>query len=252
MNLANMYFNNAFLIEPHMIDKYIDFSIFPPSHLLYYYTMMALGYCMQGNMDKAKEYNIKINEFKAELDSTQSQLLPLLYIVGVQSYLAFISKNTDEANKYIEDAENRFTSDDEKEIIQLYKNRLKCLGNSVLSLETQHWIGTKKPVDITDMKGRVILLNFFTWNSLDSVFDIYFIKRLQKEVNNKNFIIIGVTKYLGGYLHENNLTEQQEYEYMKNHFYVKREINWPVSISRTGSSDSEKYNSCHGCCGRNH
>jgi len=53
----------------------------------------------------------------------------------------------------------------------------------------------------------------------------------------KNFKIVGVTQYTGSYEYEKNISELKEYQYLRDHYYIKRKLKWPVSITRNDSMD---------------
>jgi len=238
-DLVQRYFSNAYLIEPQEIEKYVNFKMFPKGEELYCYAMLSLGFSGLGNILKANEYFGKMNNLLAELieDPNLRRTIPLLHIVSIRSLVAWRLGEPDLAYKYIEDAKKEFTRESEQLLLELYTNRLKVLGNRALSLGTQHWIGTKKPLNISTIKGKVILLDFFTWNCETCIINLPFLKRINNQIHNKDFMIIGVTEYLGRYENVENLSEEQEYNYMKNHFYKKRKISWPVSMSKISRYD---------------
>jgi len=56
---------------------------------------------------------------------------------------------------------------------------------------------------------------------------------LQEQINDSDFLIIGATNYAGSYEYEKEITEEKEYEMMRDHYYKMRKINWPISMSKT-------------------
>jgi thiol-disulfide isomerase/thioredoxin len=237
-DLVQMYFNHAYLLEPSEIERYVDFHMFAPGEELYYYTMLAFGFSELGMIAKAKEYVDKMNNLLAAIiaDPVEKHTIPLLYIVGLHSYIAYRIGDKDEAYNIIEEAEKEFSGEDEKNHLSLYRNRLHILENNAVELESRHWIGTGKPLSLSALKGKVILLDFFTWECEPCTIDILFLKRLQEQINNEDFMIIGVTRYCGMYEHEKDISEQTEYEYMKKHYYKKRRITWPLCMNNASMS----------------
>jgi thiol-disulfide isomerase/thioredoxin len=237
--LIQSYFTSAYLLEPGQIDKYVDFTIFPPSEQLYCYYMLALGFSENGNTEQAKTLNDRAKNLHKTIlsDSTQKSALPEAYIVGLRSFIEYRLGNTKEAYNVIEEAKKTFTDTPTLNQLDAYTKRLNIMEGKIAPIEYQNWIGTNQPIDLVALKGKVILLDFFAWDCETCTNSLPNLNRLKEQVNNENFVIIGITKYLGGYENELNISEEREYELMRNHFYTTRKIGWPVCISRTAMVD---------------
>ena len=46
-----------------------------------------------------------------------------------------------------------------------------------------------------------------------------------------------MTQYTGSYESYQNISELREYEYIRDHYYKKRKLTWPVSITRSDAMD---------------
>ena len=50
-------------------------------------------------------------------------------------------------------------------------------------------------------------------------------------------MIVGITQYTKSYEYDHNISEIQEYKYIRDHYYIKRKLKWPVSITRNDWMD---------------
>jgi thiol-disulfide isomerase/thioredoxin len=238
--LLKLYFPNAYLLEPDEIGKYVDLTIFPPNEQLECYYALALGFSELGNIEQAEKYNEKANDLLKQLVSERIQrnTIPVIRITGLRSFIEYKLGHTFEAYKIINDAKKELTDEYSMKQFELLENRLKILGQKAKSIEYQFWVGSERPVDLSTLKGNVILLDFFTWNCevcntyLPSLF------ALKKQINNNNFKIIGVTQYTGSYESYQNISELREYEYIRDDYYKKRKLEWPVAITRDDWMDN--------------
>ncbi|MBN2441213.1 MAG: TlpA family protein disulfide reductase [Spirochaetales bacterium] len=233
--LLKVYFPNAYLLEPEEIEKYVDLSIFSYNEQLECYYALALGFSELENPEKAEEYNKKGNDLLQQLisEGIQRNTIPVLRLAGLRSFIEYKLGNTSEGYKIINDAKKELTDDYSGKQLELLENRLKILGQQAKSIEYQFYIGTKQPVDLSALQGNVILLNFFTWNCEPCNLYLPFLFALEEQINSSNFKIVGVTQYTGSYESYQNISELQEYKYLKDHYYKKRKLTWPVNITRS-------------------
>jgi hypothetical protein len=237
--LLKLYFPNAYLLEPDEIEKYVDITIFSPNEQLECYYALALGLSESGNIGQAEKYNEKANDLLKQLlsERIQRNTIPVIRIVGLRSFIEYKLGHTSEAIKIINDAKKVFSDEYSRKQLELYENRLKILGEKVKSIEYQFWVGTEHPVDLATLKGNVILLNFFTWNCETCTICLPSLFALKKQISNNNFMIVGVTQYTGSYEYDQNISELREYKYIRDHYYKKRKLKWPVSITRNDFMD---------------
>ena len=232
--LLQLYFPNAYLLEPNEIEKYVDITIFSPSEQLFCYYALALGFSELENIEQAEKYNKKANDLFKKIisDITQKNTKSVLQIIALRSYIEYKLGHTSEAYKIINDIKKELTDDYSKKQLELYENRLKILGKEVQSIEYQFWVGTDHPIDLSTLKGNVILLDFFTWNCKACTIGLPSLFALKEQIKN-NFMIVGVTQYTGN----QSFSEIREYKYIKDHYYNKRKLKWPVSITRNDNMD---------------
>lgn len=228
------YFNNAYLLEPSEVEKYVNFKMFSPGDELYCYAMLALGFSENANIRQAEIYFEKMNSHLETIISNPAEKghLPLLYIEGLRSYIAYKTGKKVEAYNILAKAEKEFSGEQEQNALALFRKRLDILGSDAPELESRYWIGTEDKLNWAALKGKVVLLNFFTWDCDECNDDVPFLTRLLKEIKSKDFLLIGVTNFTGHYEHTEGISEEAEYQYMKDHYYKKKKIQWPVNMSR--------------------
>ncbi len=237
--LLQSYFPNAYLLEPAEIEKYVDIEIFSPIEQLDCLYALAIGFAESGNKEQAEKYNEKANDLFKKLTSENIQRndVPVIRIVGMRSFIEYKIGSISEAYKIINDAKKEFPDEYSIKQLELYENRLKILGQKIQSLEYQFWVGTGQPIDISTLTGKVVLLDFFTWNCEACNTAIPSLLALKKQFNEDDFMIVGVTQYTGSYEYNQNISELREYENIRDHYYKKRKLEWPVSIIRDGNMD---------------
>jgi hypothetical protein len=237
--LIQLYFSNAYLLEPGEVEKYVTISIFPPDDQLYCYFMLALGFAETRAFREAKVYyRIAATLLNSIVtDPALKNKIPLLYIVGLRTFILYRIGDMAEAYNIITAAYHDFPGDSSQHQLDVYQKRLHILGGKAPALVSDHVIGEGTRSKLLEQKGKVILLYFFTWDCQTCTTNLPFLFRLQERIDNDNFIIIGSTRYVGSYEHETGISENQEYEYMKEHYYKKRGLTWPVCISSTVMHD---------------
>jgi len=238
--LLQLYFPNAYLLEPDQIEKYMDITLFAPNEQLDCYYALAIGFSEWGNIEQAEKYNNMANALLQQLISERIQrnTLPIIRITGLRSFIEYKLGHISEAFNIINDAKKEFFDDYSVKQLALFENRLKILGKKVKSLEYQFWIGTNQPINLSALKGKVILLDFFTWNCEACTTYLPSLFAIKEQIHNDNFMIVGATQYLGSYESNQNVSELREYEYLRDHYFKKRKIQWPISLSRAESMDS--------------
>jgi thiol-disulfide isomerase/thioredoxin len=237
--LLQLYFPNAYLLEPEEIEKYVDLRLFAPNEQLNCYYALALGFSESGNFEQAKKYNEKANELYKQLISerVKRNTLPEIQIVGLRSFIEYKLGNASEAYKIINDAKKEFPDEYSIKQFELFENRLWILGEKAKFIEYQFWLGSKQPTDLSALKGNVVLLDFFTWSCKTCATYLPSLLAMKEQINNSNFKIVGVTQFMGSYEIYPNISELREYEYLRDHYYVKRKLSWPVSITRSDAID---------------
>lgn len=243
LNLMKTFFMNSCLLEPGEVVKYINIDMFPVLDQLWMYYMLALGFSEWENSGEAMNYTEKAENLSRLISSDRSKRdsIPVLQIATVRSLVLKKVGNNKGAYKVIEYAIRKLSEDNDNAAVQQLESierRLNVLGEEALPLGTQHWSGTEKPLKLLDLKGKVVLIKFFTFNCEQSNIDLPYLFRLQEEVNNNDFMIIGVIDYISSSNPVGvSISDQKEYEHMINDYRETQKINWPISVSKVAHYD---------------
>jgi tetratricopeptide (TPR) repeat protein len=241
LNLMKTFFINSCLLEPREVVKYINIDMFaPPDQLLMYY-MLALSFSEWGNTEEAMNYTEKAENIYRliNLDRSKRDLIPILEISTAKSFVLKKVGYNERASKVIDDTRKRL-SDNNDALRQLgsIERRLNVLGKEALPLGTQHWSGAESSLKISDLKGKVILMEFFTWNCEQSNIDLPYLFRLEEEVNNDDFMIVGVIDYVDRiYQLGLGISTEKEYEHLIDDYREVQKINWTISMSKVALYD---------------
>lgn len=231
-SLIQLYFSNAYLIEPGEILNYVTIAIFPPDEQLYCYFMLSLGYAETGAYREARVYyrlaTTLLDSIKA--DPELKNKVPLLYIAGLRMFIMSRIGELEEAYKVLRQARDEFSDERDKVQLGIYEKRLQVLGGKAINPSCDHVIGKGMPGNLSEQTGKVLLLDFFTWDCRTCNTDLPFLERLRERIDSDDFIIVGMTRYVGSYENKTGISEEEEAGYMKNHYYKKRNLTWPVAI----------------------
>lgn len=232
--LLKMYFPYAYLLEPEKIEDYVDLKIFSHNEQIECYYALALGCCERGNNTQAAMYLANADAIYKQLlaEGVQRNTIQVVHNAGLKSFIEYKLGNTADAFKTLNDLQKAYPDAYSQKQLQLFTTRLKLLGETAKSIEYQFWVGADDPVDLAALKGKVVLLAFFTWNCDVCAFHLPSLFELQDQFDN-DFMIIGVTQYTGS----QSFTEIREFEYLRDQFYKHRKIGWPVSIARNDFMD---------------
>jgi thiol-disulfide isomerase/thioredoxin len=232
LELVQTFFTNAYLLKPGIISHYVDFNIFPAGEQLYCYYMLALGFAETADREQAMAYFQQANDLFNILisDEKEQTQIPVLYIVGLQSFIAEILGDRALAGRIIKNARDSFADLNPGQDLDKAARRLNALTGLTPLLETTHSIGPTHPLEPADYRGKVVLLDFFSWDCDSCNLSYPYLKRLRSELNNQDFVILGVTRFMGHYIHQQNLNHQQEYEWINEHYIRAYKIDWPLSL----------------------
>ncbi len=238
-DIVQTYFASAYMLEPEETEKYLNPSAFPPGDQLYCLYMTALGYAENGNVEKAREFYDRSRTLHASIlaDAARKVALPETYIASLGSFIQYKIGNVKEAFAVLEEAKKSFSDTPTLNQLDAFGKRLEIMEGNDTAIAYQNWIGTDEPIDLPSLKGKVVLLDFFAWNCETCTNGLENLKKLSRDVGSDDFVMIGVTRYLGGYENELNISEEREYELMKNHYYRTNRLDWPVCFSRTAMAD---------------
>ncbi len=242
LNLMKNFFMNSCLFEPGEVVKYVNMDMFTTMDQLWMYYMLALGFSEWGSAEEAMNYTEKAENVLRMISSDKSKMdsIPVLQIATVRALVLKKVGNNEGAYKVVEYAREKL-SDNNDAVQQLgsIERRLNVLDKKAPPLGTQYWSGTEKPLKLLDLKGKVILIVFSDWDSEECNIDLPYLFRLQREVNNDDFIIIGAFKYINNKseLSGLDISTWQEYEQMIDDYRKARGINWPISVSKVSFYD---------------
>jgi thiol-disulfide isomerase/thioredoxin len=241
LNLMKAFFMNSCLLEPGEVVKYINIDMFKPEDQLGMYYMLALSFSEWGNTEETMNYTGKAENLYQLINSDYSKraLIPILDISTARAFVLEKVGYNERAYEVINEARSNFSDSSLIQKLGSIERRLNVLGKEALPLRAQHWSGIEKPLELLDLKGKVVLIVFSAWDCKQCNIDLPYLFRLQEEVNNDDFIIIGAIKYvstiyeLGGL----NIFTWQEYEQMIDDYRKARKINWPISMSKESFYD---------------
>ena len=242
LNLIKNFFMNSCLFEPEEVVKYANMDMFTTMDQLWMYYMLALGFSEWGNSEEAINCTEKAENILRMISSDRSKRdsIPVLRIATVRALVLKKVGNNEGAYKVVEFAEKSL-SEDNYAVRQLesVERRLNILDKEAPSLGTQYWSGTEEPLELVDLKGKVVLIEFSDWDCEECNIDLPYLSRLQKEVNNDDFVIIGAFKYIDNKSELGGLAVStwKEYEHMIDDYRKARGINFPISVSKMSFHD---------------
>ncbi|MBN2737749.1 MAG: TlpA family protein disulfide reductase [Spirochaetales bacterium] len=233
--LLKIYFPNAYLLEPEIVEKYVDLKVFVPVEQLECYYALALGFAEKGEAQQAEAYLSKALDLYNELAAQGPQRNTLHHVrdAGLKSFIEYKLGNVDTARDILSQTKKKFTDEYSQVQIALFEKRLEIMGNEARPIEYQFWINSDNPMDFSALKGKVVLIHFFTWNCDACNTALPLIKGLEKQIKRDDFVILGATQYTG----DKSFTELREYSYLKDHYLKKRGITWPVCLTRNDGMD---------------
>ncbi len=128
--------------------------------------------------------------------------------------------------------------------IEKKENALKLIGSKAFDINVKgDWINSKKPLTLSQLKGRYIVLEFFApWcphcrNSLPHMVELY------NTLKSKGLTVIGITSYYGAYSDDEKsvgrVSPEQELKLIKE-FLKKKNVNFPVMVT-SDKSLGDKY-----------
>jgi thiol-disulfide isomerase/thioredoxin len=234
LDLIKTFFVNSYLLEPDEVVKYINIDMFPLSEQSWMYYMLAVGFAERGDIEETKNYIKKAEPLyqKVIANEAEKASIPIPYAAVVRALVLEKIGDNKGAYEVISNTAKELSDSNSIKQLEFYARRLNVLGKEALPLETQHWIGTEKTLTLSDLKGKVVLVEFFAWGCELCNLDLPYMFRLHEDIDNDDFVIIGATHYVGKYELERGLSNEQEYQRMRDHYYRVRKIGWPVSMSK--------------------
>jgi thiol-disulfide isomerase/thioredoxin len=238
----DMYLESSILLYPdsaEIIIKSIP-DTFSRS-TLYIFSLQSYGYAINQNFEISNLYfNKCIKLIDKELNSLCSKLYnsPPTFIGILSNILAQMNKK-DEAIEFIKKYESKYEiaikqNDMLRMYFDYYKTQMKKLDEQLIPFTSNLWLGSEKPIKISNYIGKVVLLEFSSINCGPCNRRVPFLKRLQEDFQN-DFTIIGNLDFAD----ENKAKQINDIEYdfelIKSGYYKQRKISWPINYSDKNS-----------------
>lgn len=72
------------------------------------------------------------------------------------------------------------------------KPALASLGEAQDFTGIEHWLNTDAPISITDLKGKVVLVDFFTYSCINCIRTLPFVTGWYEKYKDQGFVVIGI------------------------------------------------------------
>jgi thiol-disulfide isomerase/thioredoxin len=115
--------------------------------------------------------------------------------------------------------------------------RLSVYNAAVPPLEVVEYIDTPK-LSLVDLRGKVVMLDFFAHWCTECITDVPIINSLQKKYQDKGLVALGVTKYYGFFGDRQGISQSDELAALKN---LKARLNLDYGLVVTSPSVEERY-----------
>jgi thiol-disulfide isomerase/thioredoxin len=92
--------------------------------------------------------------------------------------------------------------------------RLKVYGTSPSAMEVLDYVETPR-VNLPDLKGKVVMLDFFAHWCVECIQDIPSVNRLQEKYAARGLMVLGVTKYYGFFGERQGISQSEELAALK-------------------------------------
>ena len=203
-----------------------------------YYFYLYYGFLEQGDDQQALEViDDGINSLAKQIaDPLKIDKADLLFNMGYKKEAMDLLDNL---------SRNRTIKKRVRARIQAKKNLFDLIGKQAPELLVENWLDSE-PLQIINLRGRVVLLDFWApWcGPCRAMFP--HLKKLYSEYNTKGLEIIGITRYYGMFNQMEqelrNLTPNDELEWIRK-FKTFHEIPFPYAIAETraGETNAQSY-----------
>jgi len=174
------------------------------------------------------------------LETTERNQI-VLAAMAVASYERLGRKReADELNELALD----FDFNHRPELRSVYESELaaaRLIGTPAPELEVSRWIEGKEraPKSLSDLRGNVVLLNFWAMWSEPFVNTSPRLRAFQSKYAGKGFEIVGVTKFYGRSDTEESLSREQEFKSLQN-YREKRQLTYPLAVGKMDDVTNEE------------
>ena len=130
------------------------------------------------------------------------------------------------------------------ELRSVYESELaaaRLIGTPAPELEVSRWIEGKEraPKSLNELRGNVVLLNFWAMWSEPFVNTSPRLRALQSKYAGKGFEIVGVTKFYGRSDTEESLSREQEFKSLQN-YRDRHQLTYPLAVGRMDDVTNEE------------
>ncbi len=232
---------NSALMLPELAEPYMSApgNIPLPEIKIIIHFVLAAGFTQSGNLNKARYYleqgNLLVQP--SLTDSTLQKERYLSQVAEVNIYLVYRIYGKEAAYEALQKARPWIQAEWFNDKLKNIQKKLDVLAKPASSLQTEYWIGADANIDLNAFRGKVVLLDFFRWSCGACNARIPQLRAIRSRFTHEEFVIIGVTDYQGQYDHEKNVSKAREYELMRDHYCVQRQVNWPISMSETAMNN---------------
>jgi thiol-disulfide isomerase/thioredoxin len=140
------------------------------------------------------------------------------------------------AKNILEDTLERTKDANEQKTLQMGINQVKLYGKKAPQLLGDTWINSA-PIDLKDMKGKVVIIDFWATWCPPCRQVIPFLVKFYSEYKSQGLEIIGFTKYYKSYRDERERKENVSWDDeipLVQQFCERLKINYPIAISKEG------------------
>jgi len=173
-----------------------------------------------------------VNHLKPYLENNRSVIDPVLINLeaGVSGALAAEESKGDQASEISLSAWKRILAD-----ITRAREMTVIVGKSAPELTFIEWLNSETEFQWKDLRGKIILLDFWaTWCG-PCIKGFPHLRALQEEFGSDRFTVIGVTSFQGRYnvdeISENDISQERELQ-LTSKFIETKGITWPVAFTQ--------------------
>lgn len=130
------------------------------------------------------------------------------------------------------------------ELRSVYESELaaaRLIGSAAPELDVSRWIAGSQgsPKSLSELRGKVVLLDFWAMWRRPGVSAYQRLRRLQSKYAGRGFEIIGVTKLYGRSDTEESLKREQEFKSLEN-YKAKHQLTYPFAVGKMDDVTNEE------------
>src|SRR5262245_59806161 len=114
----------------------------------------------------------------------------------------------------------------------------RTIGRPAPELVVQRWLESEN-FNLAELRGKVLLLDFWAMWCSPCIAAYPHWRELQSKYAEKDFRVIGVTRFYGRSDSEENLTREQEFKSLQN-YRSKFNLTWPIAVGKMDDLTNEE------------